>query len=349
MKIRKLAAILAAVSVLAASASFTGCAGAAAKEVNVFCWTEYFPESLLDKFEDETGIHVNFSTYSSNEDMLNKVKAEAEGTYDICIPSDYMIDMMVDQDLLEELDTDKLTNLGNIDESYLGQYFDPDNNYSVPYMAGACTLAVNTDKVTDPITSYADIFDPKYSGQIVVLDDFRAVIGLAAKTLGYTMSETDPGKLAEISTKLMELKPNVVALDSDNPKGLLIEGEASIAYIWSAEIALAAAENPAIEIVFPEEGMYLFQDGMVIPKGAKNYDNAIAFINFVLDGENSAEISREFPYLNPNTAAAEILGEEFLSNKAANPPAEEIAKGEYVLEVGDVISEYDNMWTEFTK
>lgn len=330
----------------------TGCGDKKGKngELNVYFWTEYFPEDLITKFEDETGIKVNFSTYSSNEDMLNKIKSEDEGAYDICVPSDYMVAMMKEQGLLDEINKDNIPNLSNIDPVYLGQYFDENNSYSVPYMGGCATLCINTDKIKDEITSWSQIFDSnKYASSLCVLDDTRAVIGMVAKSLGYSMSETDPAKLAEIQTKLMELKPIIKAFDSDNPKSLLISGEVDMAYCWNAEIALAMAENPAIKIVFPKEGTYLFLDNLCVPKGAKNKENAEKFINFVLDAENSKAVSEEFPYLNPNKEAVALLGEDYINNPACNPPADVIANGEYIMDVGDTLEVYDKMWTELTK
>lgn len=352
MKKRMICLLLVTIMVLS-SILMTGCGGEKKGkngELNVYFWTEYFPEDLVSKFEDETGIKVNFTTYSSNEDMLNKIKSEDEGAYDICVPTDYMVEMMKKQNLLETIDKSKIPNVSNIDTAYLGQYYDEKNEYSVPYMGGCATLCVNTDKVKEKITSWSQLFDSeKYADSLCVLNDTRAVVGLAAKSLGYSMSETDPAKLAEIQTRLMELKPIIKAFDSDNPKSLLIDGEVDMAYCWNAEIALAMAENPAMQIVFPDEGTYLFLDNLCIPKGAKNKENAEKFIDFVLDAENSKTVSEEFPYLNPNKAAVALLGEEYINNPACNPPADVIKNGEYVMDVGDSLEIYDKMWTELTK
>lgn len=316
-------------------------------ELNLFVWTEYVPESVIDKFEEETGIKVNISTFSSNEDMLAKVKAESEGTYDIVQPSDYMVQQMIAQDMLEELDQDALTNLDNISEAYLNPSYDPGNVYSVPYQGGIAGIAVNTSKIDTEITSYDDLFNEALAGQMVVLDDYRAVIGMTARSMGYSMNETDPEKLAEISDKLMTLKGNVSLYDSDSPKSALISGDCNVGFCWSAEIALAMDENPDIEIVFPEEGAYVFMDNWAIAKGAKNYDNAMKFINFMLDPENAQLVLEEFPYMNPNTAAVEAMGEDYMANLAKNPPAEEVAKGEYVENLDtDTLAIYDKMWTE---
>lgn len=332
----------------------TGCGSSEKKgengEINVFVWTEYVPDSVFEKFEEETGIKVNVSTYSSNEDMLSKVKSESEGTYDIVLPSDYMIELMIAQDMLQELDKDKLTNLSNIGEAYLNPSYDPGNVYSVPYQGGVAAIAVNTAKVSKDIKSYDDLFDPELKGQMVVLDDYRAVIGMTARSMGYSMNETDPDTLSKIEEKLLTLKDNICLFDSDSPKSALISGDATVGMIWSAEIALAMEENPDIKVVYPEEGAYLFMDNWAILKGCKNYDGAIQFINFMLDPESAKMVSEEFPYLCPNDTAVADMGSDYSDNQAKNPPADAIAAGEYVQNLdNDTLEIYNEMWTKLKK
>lgn len=279
--------------------------------------------------------------------MLAKVKSESEGTYDIIQPSDYMVEQMSSQGMLEELKTDELKNLSNIGESYLNPSYDPGNKYSVPYQGGVAGIAVNTSKVKENITSYADLFDSSLKNSIVALDDYRAVIGMTARSMGYSMNETDPAILSKIQDKLLTLKNNVKLYDSDSPKSALISGDCTVGYVWSAEIALAMEENPDIKVVYPKEGAYLFMDNWAIPKGAKNYDNAIKFIDFMLDSENAQMVLEEFPYLSPNTKAVEAMGEDYAKNEAKNPPEEVIKNGEYVKNLdADTLKTYDEMWTK---
>lgn len=354
MRKRKIMSIL--LSVLLITGLVSGCGShtggdgsdsSGKSSINFFCWTEYMPQEVLDKFEDETGIHVNMSTYSSNEDMLAKVKSEVEGTYDVIVPSDYMIEQMASQGMLEELDHDALSNLSNIGAAYLSPSYDSGNRYSVPYQGGVAAIAVDTSKVDIDITSYDDLFDPALKGSIVALDDYRAVIGLTARSMGYSMNETDPDTLAEIEAKLLTLKDNIKLYDSDSPKSALISGDCAVGFCWGAEIALTMEEDSNYKIVYPSEGAYLFMDNLAIPKGSKHYDEAMQFINFILDPENSKMISEEFPYLNPNVEAIELLGDEFAGNEAKNPPQEVIAAGEYVTNLDpDTIAIYDEMWTK---
>ena len=181
----------------------------------------------------------------------------------------------------------------------------------------------------------------------MVLDDYRAVIGMTARSMGYSMNETDPAHLQEISDKLMTLKPNIKLYDSDSPKSALISGDCAVGMVWNAEIALAMEENDSIEIVYPKEGPYVFMDNWAVMKDSPNYDNAMTFINFMMDPDVVQMVLEEFPYLNPNTTAVEAMGEEYSSNLAKNPPAEVIASGEYVQNLDvDTLAIYDEMWTQ---
>jgi len=334
-----------AASATAASTASTALSG----ELNLFVWTEYMPQTVFDEFTKETGVKVNVSTYSTNEDMLAKVKGSNAGIYDIVVPSDYMVKMMIDQGLLQKIDKPNMTNLSNIDPAYLDQYFDKGNEYSVPYLGGVAALCVNKAKVKDNITSFKQLLDPKYKNSIVALNDFRAVIGATAKSQGFSLSTTKADELAKVKTTLASLKPNIKVLDSDSPKTSMISGETNIGYMWSAEIALAMQESKDFDIVFPDEGCYVFLDNLCIAKGAKNSANANAFLNFIMKPETGKLILTEFPYLSPNKAAVALMPDSYKNNKASNVPSEVIKKGEYVKDIGSDVEKYDTLWTEFTK
>ena len=344
---RKLALLLTAAMCIS---SFVGCGSkktAENGEVNVFIWTEYVSETAIENFEKEAGVKVNVSTYSSNEDLLAKLKSESEGTYDVILPSDYAVEYLIAQDKLEALDKDALTNLSNIDDAYLDESFDPGNVYSVPYEGGVACIAVNKSKVDKDIKSYEDLFDPSLEEQIVVLDDYRAVIGMTERAMGLSMNETDPETLSEVEDKLLSLKSNIKLYDSDSPKSALISGDCSVGMIWSAEVALSMDENPDIDIVYPSEGAYVFLDNWCVPKGAKNYDNAMKFIDYMLSADAAKTNIEDFPYLCPNKAALELMGDDYVSNEAKNVPAEVISGGEFVKYLDtDTLAIYDEMWTK---
>lgn len=318
----------------------TGEDGKISGELNLFNWSEYMPQSVIDKFEEKYGVKVNYGTYSSNEEMLAKLMAGAS-QYDLTVASGYMVDIMVKKGLLQEIDFNNIPNFNNIGEDFKNKDFDPENKYSVAYMWGGSVIAYNTDKVKIPIIGYKDLWDPSLNNSLVVLDDHREIIGMTLKKLGYSENETDENKLKEAEAELKKLIPNIKAYDSDSPKTLLINGEAAAGLVWGAEAYLAQQENPAIKAVLPEEGMSLWQDCFVIPKDAPNKKAAEEFINFILDPEISAEISKEFPYANPNMAAHQHIDKKILENPAVYPPAEALAKGEFIKDVGDATTIYD--------
>lgn len=262
-------------------------------ELNLFIWSEYMPDRVIKQFEDETGIKVNYNVYSSNEEMLAKINAGAAG-YDISVASDYMIEIMLKQELLEPIDKKNIPNLKNIDKQFLDATFDPGNKYSVPYMWGNVVIAVNMDQVKKDVKSYEDLWDPEFKNSLVVLDDQRILIGIANKLQGESMNATDSKVIQKSKDILTDLLPNIKAYDSDSPKTMLTNGEAKAGIVWGAEAYLAEKENPAVQTVLPEEGTNIWMDNFVIPKGAPNKENAEAFIDFILRPEVSAEISKDF-------------------------------------------------------
>lgn len=358
MKLKKLLCI--SLSVLLLGNILTGCSGifykisgssedtsGSTEEVlNVFNWSEYLPESVIKDFEAKYNIKVNYKTYSSNEEMLARIMA-GDDIFDVSVASDYMVDVMRKQKLMEEINMKNVPNIKNIGEDFKGLSFDPSNKYSVPYMWGTGVIAVNTKKVSGDIKSYSDLWDSKFIASLVVLDDQRALIGIALKKLGYSINETDPLKLEQARQELLKLKKNIRTFDSDSPKTLLINGQAAAGYMWGAEAALAQKENKDIKIFFPKEGMYLWQDNFVIPKGAVNKKNAETFINYLLDPKVSAEITKAFPYANPNIAAHEYIDKTILNNTAVYPVKGELQIGERVKDLEDATKLYDKIWAEF--
>lgn len=350
-KIRNLLSI--GLTIVLAGTLLAGCGSSSSKtsetsgELNLFNWTEYLPKTVIQEFEKKYNIKVNYTTYSSNEEMLAKIQAGG-GQYDVAVASDYMVDIMKKQNLIETLDKDKVSNLKNIGSQFKNLSFDPGNKYTVPYLWGDAVIVVNTKKFPDAnITSYGDLWDSKYKNSIVALNDERALIGIALKKLGYSLNETDPKKLQQAEDELTKLRPNIKLFDSDSPKTSLINGEASVGYVWGAEAYLAEQQNKDLKTFFPKEGMYLWQDNFVIPKDAKNKENAEKFINFILDPKVSAEISKVYPYANPNVQAQKLIDPNVLSNTTLYPDAEQQKIGEHLKDVGDASKTFDDIWTKF--
>ncbi len=317
----------------------------AKQQLNVFNWTEYLPAEILDEFEKEYDVKINYDTFSSNEEMLAKLSTGASG-YDIVVPSDYAVAIMSKQDLLLPLDKTLLPNLTNIEPRFLDQEFDPGNKFSVPYLWGTLGIAVNKEKVKDKISGWSDLWNPKYKGYIVAVDDMREIIGMALQTLGKSRNSTNPADLAAAKAKLKTLVPSIKAFDSDNPKALLLSGEAWLGVVWSGDAALAYRENSAIDYIMPAEGGGIWVDNLAVPKGSRHPELAHQFINFMLRPEIRARLAEAYPHGNPNKAAHALMPPEVLANPASYPPDAALAKAEWLQDVGDATKLYDEIWTE---
>ena len=316
------------------------------RHVNVLNWSSYIPDSVIRNFEKETNIKVNYGTYSSNEELLAKVSNAKEGTYDLIFPSDYMIEIMRNRDMLETIDKNKLNNINNLNSAYLNLEYDFNNDYSLPFIAASTVISVNRDLVKDSITSYNDLLNPKYKNDIVLIDDQRIIIGMALLANGYDMNSTDGDELDQAKEWLLKLKDNIKAYDSDSPKNFLITKEASIAVLWNAEGALASMQNPNIENIFPSEGFALSIDNFAIPKGAKNKEELYLFIDYILRPDVMKEIISSYPYKNINQETDKILSDDYLNNIAANIPDTIYKQGSFVENVGDSIRLFDRIWAE---
>ena len=330
-----------------------GCTKAESGEkLNVLNWSSYIPDDVIRDFQKETNIKLNYNTYSSNEELLAKVTASKPGTYDVVFPSDYMIEVMKERDLLKTMDKSKLTNLANLNSHFMNEYFDENNEYSVPFLLTMPIIAYDSTKIHESITSYNDLLDERYKEEIVLLDDQRIIIGMGLIATGSDFNSTNKEELERAKNWLLKLKPNVKAYDSDSPKSFLITEEASIAYLWSAEAAIAMEENPNIKVVFPNEGSAKSMDNMVILKGAKNEENAYKFIDFILRDDIMKRIIDFYPYKNlhndPNNYIVPIekaISADGKPNIAYDIPIDVIDKGYYVKNIGDTIRLYDEIWT----
>jgi spermidine/putrescine transport system substrate-binding protein len=332
----------------------SACGGGQEKstEVNLYGWSEYVPQAMLDGFTEETGIKVNYDAYSSNEELMAKLQAGGSG-YDVIIPSDYTVAILAKQGLLEELDQSKLPNYANIADEFKNRDYDPENKYSIPYQWGTVGLGIDTEKVTTPITKWADLWNPEFKDRVVLLDDEREVIGMVLNVLGYDKNSTNEAELEQAKAKLLELMPNVRLFDSDSPSRALLTGEAWLGQLWNGEGAIAHDENPAINYICPEEGCGIWIDTLAIPKGAPHKDAALAFLNYVMDPKASILITEEFGYSNPNQAALELMKTEnpelydwYMGFAATNPSEADIQNGKAIVDVGDATAIYDRIWTE---
>lgn len=306
-------------------------------EVNVLNWSSYIPQDVIEDFEKEYKIKVNYGTYSSNEELLAKITSSKESTYDVIFPSDYMVELMKNKDIIAPLDKSKLSNIGNINKIFLNQEYDKNNDYSLPFLAATVVIAVNKENIKEEITGYNDLINKQYKNNIVLLDDQRIMIGMALQALEYSMNETDYQKLKQAKNWLLELKNNVKAFDSDSPKTFLITNEVDIGVMWNAEAILAQKENKNIEIIYPKEGQAISMDNYAIVKNAPNIDNAYLLIDYLLRNDISSRIIGEYPYISTisNTRNLSIDELNYILNN-----------GKYVKNIGENIILYDKIWAE---
>jgi spermidine/putrescine transport system substrate-binding protein len=314
------------------------------KELNLYCWSEYVPQTVIDQFTKQTGIKVNVENYASNEEMLSKLLSGG-GKYDLIQPSEYVIEALIKEGLLLELDHALIPNLKNLAPEFRELPFDPGNKYSVPWMAGTVGIVVNTDVVKDDIKGYNDVFQDKFKGQIVVLDDAREIVSWGLNTLNIPVNDITDENLAKVKPVLEKWLPLIKVYDSDSPKTAMLNGDTVVGVMWSGEGALLLNADKKFKWVIPAEGAHLFVDSLAIPKNAAHPKNAELFMNFILRPRISTLISADFPYLNPNAAARKLLSAEALANPASFPTAEQISKMTTFKDIGAAATKVDDLVT----
>lgn len=320
-------AVLCAVSVRAAD-----------KELNLFAWSEYVPQGVLDAFTAETGIKVNYETFASGEEMLAKLIAGGTA-YDLIQPPDYIAEALIKNKLLVPINFARVPNFRHILPEYKGMPHDPEQRFTVPYMTGTVGIVVNTDRIKTPIRGIKDLFAPANKGRIVVVDDGRELVTAALYVLGRSLNDITPETLAQTRPLLAEWFQAIKLFDSDSPKTALLNGDVDLGYVWGGEAATLWNEDKKFKYVLPSEGAHMFVDVLAIPVGAKNLDSAHAFIDFVLRPEISKQISDEFPYTNPNGEARKLLSDEQRANPASYPPTQKLDTFRHLGETGALIDE----------
>lgn len=303
--------------------------------INVYNWGEYISngsEGSLDvigAFEKISGIKVNYTNYATNEDMYAKFKAGSGSVYDIVIPSDYMIAKMIDEDMLEKLDLDNIPNIKYIEDQYRYPDFDPKGEYSVPYTWGTVGIIYNTKYVTEEEASTWDVlWNPKFSGEILMFSNSRDAFAIALAKLGYSMNTTDEEQIREAGALLQEQKQYVQTYVMDQIFDKMQLEEAYVAPYYAGDAITMIKRNPALAFAFPKESSNIFIDSICIPKGSSNKEAAEAFINFLCETEVAAANCEYICYSTPHTAAKELLDEEMRDSEIAYPSAEVLARFE---------------------
>mgnify|MGYP001003475874 CR=1 FL=1 len=321
-------------------------APAGGREVNVCSWGEYIDTDLIDQFEEETGIRVNYTTTESNETLYSLLKTGGS-SYDVIVPSDYMVSRLIAEGMLEKLDYSNIPDFDQIGDDYKHMDYDPENLYSVPYTWGTTGIIYNTKMVKEKVDSWSILFDKKYKGEILMIDNPRDAMGVALMYLGYSINTTDRGELQKAYDLLRAQKPILQAYVMDQIFDKLEVGEAAMGVYYAGDFLSMKENNPDLAFVIPKEGANLFVDAMCVPKGSKNKTEGEAWINFMCSYEASLANLEYIWYGSPNTKAMNDFLAELDTEDAAvlNPSKEALAQGEMFLNLPqDILNLYDELW-----
>lgn len=317
--------------------------GMAGPVVNVYNWGEYIDKDLLTKFEEETGIRVTYSQFNTNEDMFVKLK-NGTSSYDVVVPSDYMIEKMKNEGMLRPINWANVPNVQYVDEEFLNQSYDPLQEYSAPYFWGTLGIVYNRELVKEPVDSWSILWEEAYAGDIIMLDSSRDSIGIALKLLGYSMNSRNDEELKQAEELLIRQHPLVYAYLVDQTRDIMKNAEAAMAVMFSGDAVDVLSENEELDYAVPKEGSNLWFDAMVIPVTAANPTNAEIFINFMLDPENAAQNAEYVWYSLPSSEAAELLSDELRDSDVAYPDPELLEGLEVYRDPGAWIKKYDDIW-----
>ena len=311
-------------------------------ELVLFTWENMFPQEVLDGFEEETGVKVVYSNFDTDETMLEKLSQAKGGDYDVVVADDYIIEQAVNEGLVSELDKDAITNFGNINPLYQGQFYDPDDKYTVPYGAGIPLIVYDPEMVDFEIKGYADLWNEELKDQVAITANYRVINGITLLSMGKSMNEEDVSVIEEAGQKLLELAPNIRLIQDDNTQNSLLNGEASVAFLYTSQVTQVLAENPDLKVVYPEEGLGFGIMGAFVPSEAPNKEAANQFLNYILEPENAAKCFDYIGYYCTNKAADSLL-----ENQNLVVP-DSVTEGSAVENISAEAEEaYNKNWTEF--
>lgn len=336
---------------IVAALALTGCSGGAdgggSQQLNVYAWADEIPQSVFDAFTEETGIAVNVDSFDSNETMISKLAAGNSG-YDIVEPSQYAVQQLVGQELIEPLDKSKIDGIDNIAETFADPSYDPGLEYSVPWVWGTTGLMYNSECTGgEEITSWKALFDPKWKGKVNMLDNMLAAYIAGLQVNGFDADSTDEQEIAQATATLIEQKPLLAGYNSTNYGELVANGDVCISEAWGGtSTAKIVEDNENVHYVIPEEGGSLWVDGLAIAKGAPNRDAAYEFINFLLRPEIAAMATNDGGLASANQAAQEhVTDQGLLANAAVYASEEQVANADFIVDPGEAMKFYQDGWT----
>lgn len=316
------------------------------KILNIYNWSNYMPRSVIQQFEKETGIHVNYSEFDSNDTLYAKIKTNPKIGFDIIAPSSYFVAKMRREHMLRKFDKSELPNFKYLNPKLINGAYDPRSEYSIPYFWGAVGIVVN-DRYHNPkdFTHWSDLWNPKYHDQLLLLDDPREAFGMALATLGYSTNDVNPKHVHQAYLKLKELMPNIRLFNSDAVENIFIDEDATLGIGWSGDMYISMQENPHIQFIFPQPRFPIWIDCFAIPKYAPHFHNAMLFLNFIMRPEIAKELAIAEGYSSPNMEAMKMLPASMRNNPTFNPPASILKRGEVESDFGNKIDAlYEKYW-----
>lgn len=341
MRAKKAAAVMLCAALTAVMATGVSVSAKDKDELVLYTWDGMIPQEVLDDFEKETGTKVVYSNFDTDETMLEKLSQAKGGDYDVVIADDYIIESAVKEGLVQKLDKDAITNWGNINPLFQGQFYDPDDEYTVPYGAGIPLIVYDPDQVDIDIKGYKDLWDPSLEDSVAIIGAYRVICGITQLSMGESMNEDDVDVISRTGEKLQELAPNIRLIQDDNTQNALLNGEASVAFLYTSQVTQALKDNPDLKVVYPEEGLGFGILGTFIPSEAPNAEAANEFINYLLQPEVTAKCINSVGYYNTNKAADDLVDENLVV-------PDDVTKGESIENVSqEAEQEYNKIWTEF--
>lgn len=325
---------------------FGATAHSANNTLNVYVWYNEIPPQVLKKFETETGIHVNYSYYDSNEELYAKLKATSNTEYDVIEPSNYFVDRMRRQGMLHELDKSKLSNAQNLMPVLLNPIYDPQNKFSIPYIWGVTGIFVNK-KYHDPktITRWSDFWDKKYYNQLMLLNDQREVFSMGLLSLGYSPNDANAEHIKQAYEHIRALLPNIKVFNADAIPSIFIDEDVNIGMAWNGDIFRSLKENPDLDFIYPQDGFVIWVDCFAIPKHAPHAANAYKFLNFLMRPDNAKEATLLYGYPSASIAAKALLPESYKTNQMIYPTPETLKRGIFQTSVDQkTLGIYSNYW-----
>lgn len=321
----------------------SGCGTDPSKVIRVFNASEYIGKDVIKQFEQETGYKVIYSEFASNEDMYTKIKTTS---YDVLIPSDYMIDRLVSEDLLQALDFNNIPNYQYVNEAFKNPYYDASNKYSVPYMWSTVGILYDSAKVKEEIKDMSAMWNENYKGKIFMLDSVRDSIGMTLKKLGYSVNSSNDEELKAAKDALLSQRPLVLGYVTDEVKDKIISGEGYMGLVYSGEAGKAMSEKDTLKYAIPENGTIYCVDAMVVPKNAQNKAGAESFINFMHKPEIAKQNAEETFYGCTNVEGLKLLPDAIKNDKGLYPDNAIIEKSEMLKSSDDINQKYLEIWNE---